>query len=220
MYSPQKTPPFCLKMSTFSKVLATRENRAISPRKQGIFHYKERNMPPAVLAQPAEQCDGRQMMPNPQKCNILTRIDSNSANIGPFIEPLPKVTVVEMKISFSNFVHGMCGDRLQQFGRLQMRSGLHIKFRKTRHRPFFFFLRYLLTLLGGSTHKTTVNCQGLGQSPKASAILYRKRAIWAACRKVTDGFLEKYFFLLLSSMGHVGIVCSNPWRFKCISLYT
>ena len=55
---PPKNAPFCLKMSTFSKVLATREKRAISPRKRGIFHYKERNMPPAVHAWPVEQHDG------------------------------------------------------------------------------------------------------------------------------------------------------------------
>ena len=38
-------------------------------------------MPPTALAWPAEQCDGRSMVSNPQKCNILTQIDSNSARI-------------------------------------------------------------------------------------------------------------------------------------------
>ena len=34
---PQKNTPFCLKMSIFSKVLVTREKRAISPRKREFF---------------------------------------------------------------------------------------------------------------------------------------------------------------------------------------
>ena len=36
----------------------------------------------------------------------------------------------------------------------------------------------------------------------------------------SNGFLEYFFFLLLSSMGHVGIVCNSLWRFKCIPLCT
>ena len=56
---PPKNAPFCLKMSTFSKVLATGEKWAISPRKWGNFHRQARNMPPSVLAWPAEQYAGR-----------------------------------------------------------------------------------------------------------------------------------------------------------------
>ena len=56
---PLKNAPFCLKMSTFSKVLATGEKWAISPRKWGNFHRQARDMPPSVLAWPAEQYAGR-----------------------------------------------------------------------------------------------------------------------------------------------------------------
>ena len=56
---PPKNAPFCLKMSTFSKVLATGEKWTISPRKWGNFHRQARKMPPSVLAWPAEQYAGR-----------------------------------------------------------------------------------------------------------------------------------------------------------------
>ena len=58
MYSPKKRAILPQNVHIF-KSLRDKRKRAISRRKRGIFHHKERNMPPAVPAWPAEQCDGR-----------------------------------------------------------------------------------------------------------------------------------------------------------------
>ena len=86
---PQKVPFLPQNVHIFKGLIDKRKTGHF-PQKRGIFHYKERNMPPSVQAWPVEQRDGGQVMSNPQKCNILTQIDSNSANIGLFIEPLKK----------------------------------------------------------------------------------------------------------------------------------
>ena len=57
MYSPKKRPILPQNVHIF-KSLSDKRKTGHFPEKTGIFHYKERNMLPAVQAWPVEQRDG------------------------------------------------------------------------------------------------------------------------------------------------------------------
>ena len=56
---PKKRPILPQNVHIFKSLSDKRKTGHFPKKKRGICHHKERNMPPAVLAWPAEQCDGR-----------------------------------------------------------------------------------------------------------------------------------------------------------------